>query len=216
MSFVKLCLPRSARTSAAALVTAVSVLGVAGCSVFSPATVLKPYQPSDGTGTSVAGVSVRNVLVVSSGVDQPGVVSLVLVNGTEADASVEVSVDVDAGGAPAQTFDVPTGRTFQIGDASAVTEQAEASVDGKSTTAPLVGWVQIPQVPAVPGETVPMTFTVGGESVQVNAPVVLPCNEYSAITPTAAPGATATASAAPVDCEPATGEDEGGEADEEG
>ena len=80
-----------------ALVTAVSVLGVAGCSVFSPATVLKPYQPSDGTGTSVAGVSVRNVLVVSSGVDQPGVVSLVLVNGTQADATKAASATTGGG-----------------------------------------------------------------------------------------------------------------------
>lgn len=214
MDTVKLCLPRPARTSAAAFLTAVSVLGVAGCSVFSPATVLKPYSPSDGTGASIGGVDVRNVLVVSSGVDQPGVVSLVLVNSSADDASVAVSADVDAGEAPSQSFFVPAGRSVHVGDASAVAAPEEATTDGEGAAAPLVGWLQIPQVPALPGETIPMTFRVSGDSTEVAAPVVLPCYEYSTITPTAAPGATATAPA--VDCEPALGEDEGGEADEEG
>lgn len=175
--------------------------------MFSPATVLKPYEPSDGSGATIAGVQVRNVLIVSSGVDQPGVVSLVLVNGTGTDQAVAVSADVDAGSAPSQSYFVPAGSSVHVGDAAAVAEDTSDSADDSGTQS-LVGWFQIPQVPAMPGETVPMTFRVSGESVEVAAPIVLPCYEYSTITPTASTDEGATTAETPdVTCEPEVGEE---------
>ena len=205
------------RSTAAALVTVAGTVGVAGCSVFSPAPVLQPYQPSDGTGTSVGGVVVRNVLVVSAGVDQPGVVSAVLVNSSPEDATVTVSADVAAGEAPAQSFFVASGRTLHLGDPAA-DEEANAE-SGASTAGPTQqsGWLQIPQVTAVPGETLPLTFRASGASAQLEAPVVLPCFEYAAITPTpAAPAATASSSPATeeVACGPATAAVPGGAEEE--
>lgn len=206
---------RSARRSAAAVVTAVATLGVAGCSVFSPATVLKPYEPSDGSGGSLQGVDIRNVLLVSSGVDEPGVLSAVLVNSGTEDASVSVSVDVDASEAAAQSYFIAAGSSLHIGDPTAVAEpEAEdpATVDGRAATLPQVAWFQVPQIPVTPGETVPVTFRIDGQAQEVQAPVMLPCFEYAAITPTPAAGAaegTAGAAAAettPVTCGPAVGE----------
>lgn len=171
--------------------TAAATLGVAGCSVFSPATVLKPYEPSDGVGTTLGSVKVRNVLLVSSGVDQPGVLSAVLVNdGTEAQ-DVDVSVEVDAGSAGSRTFSVPQGGSVHIGDPSGVNDDTSAT-DDDSGTETSTTWLQVPQVPVTPGETVPVTFSVGGQQATVDAQVLLPCFEYATITPTA-PAATATA-----------------------
>jgi hypothetical protein len=195
-----------AQRSALAIATVAATIGVAGCSVFSPATVLKPYQPSDGTGTSVGGVEVRNALVVSSGVDEAGVLSVVLVNSSPDPATVSVSVDVDAGEASAQSFFLAAGSTLHLGDPGAVAEDAAQDDTGSGTQ---LGWVQVPQVPVTPGETVPVTFRVDGEAQAVEAPVLLPCFEYATITPTA-PADAATASASPsasVSCGPAVDEE---------
>ncbi|WP_432562298.1 hypothetical protein [Kineococcus sp. SYSU DK003] len=197
-----------ARRSAAAVVTAVATLGVAGCSVFSPAIVLQPYDPSDGTGGGLGGVDIRNALVVSSGVDQPGVLSAVLVNSGEEDASVAVSVDVAAGTAAPQSFSVPAGSTLHIGDPGAVADAGESTDDDAGVESE-VAWLQVPQIPVTPGETVPVTFTVGGESQVLDAPVLRPCFEYAAITPTPAPEATAPAAGAEatqIACGPEVGE----------
>lgn len=197
----------AARRSALALAVAATTLGLAGCSVFSPATVLKPYEPSDGSGAVLQGVQIRNALVVSSAVDEPGVLSVTLVNSTQEDASVEVAVDVAAGTSSGQSFLVPAGGVVQIGDPSAADGTTPAA-DTAAGNQVRPGWVQIPQVPVVPGQTVPVTFGIGGESTELAAPVVLPCFEYAPITPT--PVASATASPTPsasVTCGPALGEE---------
>lgn len=212
---MKLRLRRSvptARRSALAVVTVAATLGVAGCSVFSPATVLKPYEPSDGTGGTVGGVQVRNALVVSSGVDEPGVLSVVLVNSSPDPTTVSVSVDVDAGAPSAQSYFLAAGSTLHLGDPSAVADDT-AATDDDSGTEQQVGWLQVPQIPVTPGETVPVTFRVDGEAQAIQAPVVLPCFEYASIAPTA-PSDTETASATPsasVTCGPAVGEESAAE-----
>ncbi|MCI3927265.1 hypothetical protein MO973_44545 [Paenibacillus sp. TRM 82003] len=194
--------------AAVALVTVASTLGVAGCSTFSPAVVLRPYDPSDGKNVTVAGVEVRNALVVASGVDEPGVVSVTLVNSTLEDVSVTVSADVGAGQAPTETFAISPGRLVQVGAPAAVGEPAAGAADPSDADELRPAWVQIPQVPVYPGETFPLTFQVAGESVEVDAPVLLPCFEYAPITPTAAPDPgveTAAAAQEGVECGPPLG-----------
>lgn len=196
-----------AQRSALAVVTVAATVGVAGCSVFSPATVLQPYEPSDGTGGAVGGVQVRNALVVSSGVDEPGVLSVVLVNSSQDPATVSVSVDVDAGTPSASSYFLAAGSTLHLGDPSAVAEDAGEDGPGNGDQ---VGWLQVPQVPVTPGETVPVTFRVAGQAQAIQTPVVLPCFEYATITPTA-PSDTATAAApssASVTCGPAVDEED--------
>ena len=213
---------RPVRRSALAVVTSAAVLGVAGCSVFSPPTVLKPYAPSDGSQTAVGGVEVRNVLLVSSGVDQPGVLSAVLVNSGDEAADVSVSVDVDAGSPTTERFTVAQNASLHIGDPGAVAV-AGAPTDDDAGAQEQVAWLQVPQVPVVPGQTVPVTFTVDGQDASVNAQVLRPCFEYAAVTPTApAPSPSGTAGAegtgaAPaaatpsptISCGPPQGEEQG-------
>ena len=192
--------------AAVTLVTAASTVALAGCTVFSPAVTLRPYDPSDGKGTRVGEVDVRNALVVSGGVDQPGVLSVVLVNSSDADTTVTISADVDAGTAPSQTFPVAAGESLHIGNPTGAegATTGGASVDGPAQAN---AWMQVPQVPAVPGETVPVTFSAGGDEVEVAAPVLLPCFEYAPLTPTAAPTAAAAPSpTASVACGPETGD----------
>lgn len=186
---------RPVRRSALAVVTSAAVLGVAGCSVFSPPTVLKPYAPSDGSQTTVGGVEVRNVLMVSSGVDEPGVLSAVLVNSGSAPADVSVSVDVDAGSPTTEQFTIAQNASVHIGDPGAVADTSAATTDDDAGNREKVAWLQVPQVPVVPGQTVPVTFTVNGENASVNAQVLRPCFEYATVTPTVpAPTSTATSS----------------------
>ncbi|WP_432503712.1 hypothetical protein [Kineococcus arenarius] len=198
--------------SAVALVTVASTLGVAGCSTFSPAVVLRPYDPSDGKNATVADVQVRNALVVASALDEPGVVSVTLVNSSIEEASVTVSADVDAAGvdaaqAPSQTFVIPAGQLVQIGAPAAVaTASPAATADGPDEQQP--AWMQIPQVPVHAGETLPLTFQSAGETIEVEAPVLLPCFAYAPLTPTAAPDPGAeTAASADVECGPELGEE---------
>ncbi|MEZ0165327.1 hypothetical protein AB2L27_11215 [Kineococcus sp. LSe6-4] len=211
---------RPVRRSALAVLTSAAVLGVAGCSVFSPPTVLKPYAPSDGSQTRVGGVEVRNVLLVSTGVDQPGVLSAVLVNSGDQIADVSVSVDVEAGTPTTQSYTLAENAALHIGDPEAVSQDAASTAGAESANDQRVAWLQVPQVPVVPGQTVPVSFTVGGEEASVNAQVLLPCFEYATLTPTAAPAAgadaetgtgTGTATAATpsptITCGPALGEE---------
>ncbi|WP_337059841.1 hypothetical protein [Kineococcus sp. G2] len=200
--------------AAVALVTVASTLGVAGCSTFSPAVVLRPYDPSDGKNATVATVEVRNALVVSAGLDEPGVVSVTLVNDSLEDATVTVAADVEAAGlqageAPEQTFTIPAGHVVQIGAPAAVDGVDGGDIPlGVDEQAP--AWMQIPQVPVVAGETLPLTFRSSGVEIEVEAPVLLPCFEYSEITPTAAPNPgveTAAADQEDIQCGPALGEE---------
>lgn len=201
------------RSAAAVAISVVSLSGVAGCAVFSPPTVLRPYQPSDGLSATVGDVSVRNALVVAPAADQPGVVSAALVNSGE--QAAQVTVTVTSGSTPTTgTFTVGPGSTFTIGSGSGA--PTETSGDAESAT---TGWLQLPTVTEVPGELIPMTFDAGGQSASLNAPIVRPCFAYAQLTPTPSASASATAGATPsssaaaspsptLNCQPEVGADE--------
>jgi hypothetical protein len=199
------------RSAAAVAISVVSLSGVAGCAVFSPPTVLRPYVPSDGLSATVGDVSVRNALIVAGAVDQPGVVSAALVNSGE--QAAQVTVTVDTGSAPtSSTFTVGPGTSFTIGSGSGAANLTGGDVESDTT-----GWMQVPTVTEVPGALVPVTFATGGQTASLNAPVVRPCFAYAELTPTpsASPGATAGAAATPSatpspsdTCQPQVAEDE--------
>jgi len=183
------------RSAAAVAISVVSLSGVAGCAVFSPPTVLRPYVPSDGLSATVGDVSVRNALVVSGSEGQPGVVSAALVNSGE--QAAQVTVTVDTGSSPtSSTFTVGPGTSFTIGSGSGVGDLSGTDVESDTT-----GWMQVPTVTEVPGTLVPMTFATGGATASLDAPVVRPCFAYAELTPTpsasSTPAAGAAASATP-------------------
>jgi hypothetical protein len=55
-----------ARIAASVALAAALVLSTAGCSFFAAQATLKKYDPSDGVGTTIGDVSVRNALLLSS------------------------------------------------------------------------------------------------------------------------------------------------------
>ena len=199
------------RPAAAVAISVVSLSGLTGCAVFSPPTVLKVYNPSDGLSATVGDVGVRNALIVSPAEGEPGVVSAVLVNsGTE---TAQVTVAVDTGSSPTTAdFTVLPGTSFTIGSGSGAANLTGGDVESDTT-----GWLQVPEVTEVPGALVPMTFSAGGAEASVDAPIVRPCFAYENLVPTPAATPSAGESASPsaastpspsINCQPEVGEDE--------
>ncbi|NAZ81417.1 hypothetical protein GTR02_06265 [Kineococcus sp. R8] len=180
------------RSAAAVALSLVSLSGVAGCAVFSPPTVLKPYVPSDGMGGAVGEVALRNVLLASPSEGEPGVLSAVLVNSGPEPA--EVTVTVETGASPTSgTFTVRPETSFTIGSGSGAADLTGGDVESDTT-----GWLQVPSVTELPGAMVPVTFAAGGATTTVDALVVRPCFAYAGLlpTPTSAAGSTPPATGA--------------------
>ena len=119
---------RASALGAAALAMAGS-LTLAACSERSPEQSTMPYDPSDGVVANLGSLAVRNLLVVSAGQGQPGVVSGALVNSGTGDLTVTFSTS--GGAAPPVT--VPAGQVVRLGSgegASNVQFQAVSSPPG--------------------------------------------------------------------------------------
>ncbi len=157
-----------------------AVLGLAalpvltGCGL-SPTGTNQPYDPSDGVSASVGSVQVRNLLVVGSQADQPGVVSGVLLN----DGAQAVTVQVSSGSTAPVAVQVPAGGSVQLGAPGAT---------AASSVAPQVAVVQLPTLGQPAGAVVALNLSsTSGGTTTVNVPVVAAALEYASITPSAAP-----------------------------
>jgi len=177
--------------------------------MFSPPQVLAPYDPSDGVSASAGDVLIRNALVVAADAHRPGVLSAFISNTGDRPALITVS---DGSGAPpfgsvtvAPGQRVTVGSTSNDSDDRSLPSPAGGSIEAAP---PEPAWVQLPDVPVLPGLTIPLTFTIDGHRVPVdNVPVKLPCFAYRTLRPTPPAGATGSASTPqPVQCQPTTGE----------
>lgn len=159
------------------LVMAGGLLALTGCGP-SPAGTTTPYDPSDGVSASVGSIQARNLLIVGSDADQPGVVSGVLIN----DAQTPVTVNIATSDAAQVPVDVPAGGSVLLGSQSATAGSGEA------TTAV----VQFASLSQPAGAVVPLSLsTTAGGTTTVQVPVLPPTLEYASITPTSAATATA-------------------------
>ncbi len=155
-----------------ALVVAVPVL--AGCGL-SPSGTAQPYDPSDGISSRVGTVDVRNLLVVGSAADAPGVVSGALLN----EATEPVTVTVGLEGAAGTQVEVPAQGSVLLGSQ---TGEPSASPGLREAVAAIV---QIESLPQPPGASVTVTLsTPDGGSTNVLVPVLAATLEYASITPT--------------------------------
>ena len=156
---------------AALLVAASAGLMLSGCSFFAPTTSLEPYAPAEGLQTDLGEVMVRNMLVVSEGGGEPGLLVGALVNRGEED----VTVGVEVGGTTAE-IEVPAGASVTIGAA------VEPPDDGQPTT--LSETVEVDEVGPAAGDVIELTVTDSAAgSVVLQVPVQLPDGPYADLVP---------------------------------
>ncbi|MBU4337544.1 MAG: hypothetical protein KJ548_13375 [Actinobacteria bacterium] len=146
-----------------------AVLVLAACTATNPVTTNEPYSLSDGVRVTLGPVTAVNLLVVSAGEGEPGVLSGALTNDGADDLRVTLTT---AGETTGSTVDVAGGGTVYIGTGSDVGET-----------------VQVASVDAAPGQLLTLTLTSpAAGSTQVQVPVLdgtLP--QYASLVPTPTP-----------------------------
>jgi len=156
---------------AALLVAASAGLVLSGCSFFSPDTSLEPYAPAEGLQTELGDLMVRNMLVVSEGGGEPGLLIGALVNRGEDD----VTVGVEVGGTTAE-IGVPAGSSVSIG--AAVEPPDGERPMARSET------VEVDEVGPAAGDVIELTVTDSAAgSVVLQVPVQLPDGPYADLVP---------------------------------
>lgn len=191
--------------SMAVATAASAVLLLSGCSEFSPQTTQLSYVPSDGAQGDIGTVGIRNALLITDTLDR--------------DAPADPDAAAGFVGTLTNTGDSEV--TVQLSTADDTQTSVPVPADGSVQLSPQGDqqW-QLDRVGAVPGQTVPVTVQVAGQSLDLQVPVLdgtLP--EYSTLAPaapattspdtgeeptttaspdpTASPGATGTGAAAP-------------------
>ena len=164
-----------ARIAAAVAVAGLLSGGLAGCAANVPAIVLDAYSPGDGVGAELGEVAVRNLVVVSEGDGEPGVLIGALVNRAEAD----VNMLVQAEGGFERLVLLEADQTVQLGTGEGG-EEFPAVVDSVSVPAVLES------VDPIAGDTLPVTvISETSGSVTLQVPITSPVREYATITPSA-------------------------------
>ncbi len=90
---------------------AVTVLALTGCTFFTPVATMKPYDPSDGVGTEIGELAIRNVLLIANDSNEATLVMTVVNNAEDdivlnlqyGDADVRVTESVTLAGGQSRT-----------------------------------------------------------------------------------------------------------------
>ena len=91
----------AARAAASVILAGALVLGTSGCTFLTTQATLIQYDPSDGVGTRVGDVDVRNAIALLS--DDGESVSLLLTLISTSDRTINVTMQYEAGGAREST-----------------------------------------------------------------------------------------------------------------
>ena len=91
------------------------VLGTTGCTLNAEIATMKEYDPSDGVGTEVGDLALRNIMLVTNDAGQGNLVMTVVNSGMD---DVTLSVQYSDGGSDSnETIDVPgTPSLLRVGD----------------------------------------------------------------------------------------------------
>jgi len=171
---------------AAAGVLALVALGA--CSTQSPLQTTVPYQPADGVAASNGAVQARDLLVVSSRKDGPGLLSGSVINTGSEPVTVSFLTRADS--------EAGTGKGTSVQLKGREQKRLEA--------------VQLDKVPDAPGALTAIIISTGAGQSLVNVPVLLPQGPYATLTPTTVATTAATltpttvATTAPATSAPAT------------
>ncbi|UJP40932.1 hypothetical protein [Cellulomonas palmilytica] len=173
---------RSRRTRAAVAATGLAAaLVLAGCSATNPIQTQDQYDASDGVSVRLGDVRASNLLIVSAGEGEEGVLLGGLTNTGKEDATVTVTFAAPGEGADAAPAADPT--TIDVPARSTVLLTGSAGSEADDTTVD----VRVAQTPAAPGGVAVVGVDVdiaGSQTVQV--PVLdgtLP--DYAPLLPTA-------------------------------
>lgn len=154
---------------ASAGLVAAGAVALSGCQTQSPIQTQFAYQPADGVAVDLGNIQVRDLVVVSSAQDQPGVLSGVVVN---------------KGAQPVRV----TFATANGGQASVEAAPGKGTRLEDSTT---VDPATLPKVGTAPGGLLQIEVsTPEGGAQQVKVPVLLPQGYYETVTPAATGSAT--------------------------
>ena len=145
-----------------------AALALSACQTQSPVQTDDTYQPADGVAVDLGPVQVRDLVIISAGKDQPGVLSAAVSN--------------KSGDAQRLAFALPQGQPVY---AETKAYSQERLSDGSQ--------VQLPSVPVSPGDVVTLTVQSPSAPAAVVIVPVLPASGYYAtLAPTGAPTTTAT------------------------
>lgn len=143
--------------SSIALAAAIA-LGATGCSLAAPQGTTDPYAPSDGIDVTVAGVEVRNLLLVAA--DDGEHFNVVFTGVNNGDSAVPLTIDfVDEDGSATASADfVVQPGTELFGDPDGDTAPVLVSIPSLIPGASVTAYLQVPggadverQVPALDG-----------------------------------------------------------------
>lgn len=165
---------------AAAGVLALVALGA--CSTQSPLQTTVPYQPADGVAASNGAVQARDLLVVSSRKDGPGLLSGSVINTGSEPVTVSFLTRADS--------EAGTGKGTSVQLKGREQKRLEA--------------VQLDKVPDAPGALTAIIISTGAGQSLVNVPVLLPQGPYATLTPTTVATTATTATTAPATSAPTT------------
>jgi hypothetical protein len=141
-------------------------LALSGCQTQSPVQTQVPYNAADGVPVDLGAVQVRDLVVVGEGRDKTGVIS----------ASVS-----NSGGTEERI-------AFALPNASPVYATAPPHATVRLSESQQV---QLPSVPAAPGDVVTLTVqTASAPTAVVSVPVVPASSYYASLAATAAPSPT--------------------------
>ena len=149
MTTTKTFAPRRGRRLIAALSTLALPAVLAGCAVFSPMATENIYNPGDGINADLGAVTIRDLLVVGSGEDEPATIVGYVINNSDN----EVTVTFTGGSGPASV-------TIPARSAQQVSPAGEAGLSIDPLGVPL-------------GSIVPLQVTVDGNpAASIGAPSV--------------------------------------------
>jgi len=160
--------PRPALRRLVPLAAIGAAVALSACQTQSPIQTNVMYNPADGVPVDLGAVQIRDLVVVGSGKDKPGV----------------LSAAVNNNGAEAQqiAFALPNQEPVQ----ATVPAHSQQQLSGSSQ-------VQLPSVPVQPGDVVTLTVqSPSAPAAVVTVPVVPASLYYATLAPTAVPVPTTT------------------------
>ncbi|WP_077489289.1 hypothetical protein [Sinomonas mesophila] len=179
-----------ARRVALSVTLGAALLSATGCGYINDQQTTRMYSASDGAREDLGPLQLRNVLIVSSGIEG---------------ASPELTPDAPGRliGTVFNTSDKPVSLTFSDGGSTVrldVPADGELRLEEESTP------VELSQSGAIPGGLSPITFTANGQTKEIGVPVLdgtlpeyrdyLP-SQAATPTPTSGSGSTSTATPSP-------------------